>query len=200
MNRKPTSERLCKMERILAKRQDSLRVVVEEVKIVRNLSAILRTCDSVGVQFVHVVHSGTTPLILDKHTSAGAHKWISIRQHATIEECIQELKQDGFLLYATHLGKGAKSFHELDYTGRVAIIFGNEHHGVSKKALELSDNRLLVPQVGFSNSLNVGVAAAAVLYEAFKQRTMAGLYEGPQLTDEQAETVLTEWQERISKG
>ena len=200
MNRKPTSERLCKMERILAKRQDSLRVVVEEVKIVRNLSAILRTCDSVGVQFVHVVHSGTTPLILDKHTSAGAHKWISIRQHATIEECIQELKQDGFLLYATHLSKGAKSFHELDYTGRVAIIFGNEHHGVSKKALELSDNRLLVPQVGFSNSLNVGVAAAAVLYEAFKQRTMAGLYEGPQLTDEQAETVLTEWQERISKG
>jgi tRNA (guanosine-2'-O-)-methyltransferase len=178
-----TEDRLLKMREVARKRQFGLRVVLEELENPRNISAICRTCDAVGVQFLHVVHRGIYPIVLDKRTSAGSHQWLTVIQHPTIEDCLNELKAMGFRIYCTHVDPTAKEFTEVDYTGKVAIVFGNEGHGVSETARKLADERIVIPQVGFVNSLNVSAAAAIILYEAFKQRKKAGLYDTPEFTE-----------------
>ncbi len=189
-------ERLAKMREIARKRQFGLRVVLEELENPRNISAICRTCDAVGVQFLHVVYRGVRPLALDKRTSAGSHRWLTVIQHPTVEDCLNELKGMGFRIYCTHVDSTAKDFTEVDYTGKVAIVFGNEGHGVSEAARKLADERIVIPQVGFVNSLNVAAAVAIILYEAFKQRRKASLYETPELSDGEQEELVKIWLRR----
>ncbi|MDT7894353.1 MAG: RNA methyltransferase [Armatimonadota bacterium] len=191
-----TEDRLLKMREVARKRQFGLRVVLEELENPRNISAICRTCDAVGVQFLHVVHRGIYPIVLDKRTSAGSHQWLTVIQHPTIEDCLNELKAMGFRIYCTHVDPTAKEFTEVDYTGKVAIVFGNEGHGVSETARKLADERIVIPQVGFVNSLNVSAAAAIILYEAFKQRKKAGLYDTPEFTEEEQNELVRMWLER----
>lgn len=192
----PISEdRLKRMEQIVQKRQYGLRVVLEELENPRNISAITRTCDAVGVQFLHVIHRGIRPILLDRRTSAGAHQWLTVIQHPTIEECLVELKSQGFHVYCTHVDPTAKDFAEVDYTGKVAIVFGNEGRGVTEAALRYADERIVIPQVGFANSLNVAVAVAVILYEAFKQRRRAGLYDTPQLLPQDRQAIIKMWME-----
>jgi len=191
-----TEDRLLKIREVARKRQFGLRVVLEELENPRNISAICRTCDAVGVQFLHVVHRGIYPIVLDKRTSAGSHQWLTVIQHPTIEDCLNELKAMGFRIYCTHVDPTAKEFTEVDYTGKVAIVFGNEGHGVSEVARKLADERIVIPQVGFVNSLNVSAAAAIILYEAFKQRKRAGLYDVSEFTEEELNELIRMWLER----
>ncbi len=194
-----SEERVQRMWEVARRRQGSLRVVLEDLENPRNISAICRTCDAVGVQFVHVVHRGIHPIVLDKRTSAGSHKWLTIIQHPTIEDCLGELKALGFRIYCTHVDPTAKDFTEVDYTGKVAIVLGNEAHGVSETARKLADERIVIPQVGFANSLNVAAAAAVILYEAFKQRRKAGLYDVPELSESEQEELVKLWLQREEK-
>lgn len=191
-----TEERLKKFREVARRRQIGLRVVLEDLENPRNISAICRTCDAVGVQFLHVVHRGIYPIVLDKRTSAGSHQWLTVIQHPTIEDCLSELKGMGFSIYCTHVDPTAKDFTEVDYTGKVAIVFGNEGQGVSETARKFADERIVIPQVGFVNSLNVAAAAAIVLYEAFKQRRKAGLYDKPELSDDEQEELISMWVQR----
>ncbi|MFN4179632.1 MAG: TrmH family RNA methyltransferase [Armatimonadota bacterium] len=191
-----SEERMQKMHEIARRRQPSLRVVLEDLENPRNISAICRTCDAVGVQFVHVVHRGVRPIVLDKRTSAGSHKWLTVIQHPTIEDCLNELKGLGFRIYCTHVDPTAKEFTEVDYTGKVAIVLGNEGHGVSETARKLADERIVIPQVGFANSLNVAAATAIILYEAFKQRRKAGLYDVPEFSENEIEELVQTWLQR----
>jgi len=194
-----SEERVQRMWEVARRRQGSLRIVLEDLENPRNISAICRTCDAVGVQFVHVVHRGIHPIVLDKRTSAGSHKWLIIIQHPTIEDCLGELKAMGFRIYCTHVDPTAKDFTEVDYTGKVAIVLGNEAHGVSETARRLADERIVIPQVGFANSLNVAAAAAIILYEAFKQRRKAGLYDVPELSESEQEELVKLWLQREEK-
>lgn len=189
-------ERVQRMREITRKRQFGLRVVLEDLENPRNISAICRTCDAVGVQFLHVIHRGVQPIVLDKRSSAGSHQWLTVIQHPSIEDCIAELRSLGFRIYATHVDPTAKEFTQVDYTGRVAIVLGNEGHGVSEAARSLADERIVIPQVGFVNSLNVAAAAAIILYEAFKQRRAAGLYDQPELSEREQDELVQLWLSR----
>jgi len=189
-------ERVQRMREIARKRQFGLRVVLEDLENPRNISAICRTCDAVGVQFLHVIHRGVQPIVLDKRSSAGSHQWLTVIQHPSIEDCIAELRSLGFRIYATHVDPTAKEFTQVDYTGRVAIVLGNEGHGVSEAARSLADERIVIPQVGFVNSLNVAAAAAIILYEAFKQRRAAGLYDQPELSEREQDELVQLWLSR----
>lgn len=191
-----TPERLARMEEVARKRQFGLRVVLEDLENPRNISAICRLCDAFGVQFLHVIYRGIHPIVLDRRTSAGSHQWLTVIQHPTIDECICELKAMGFRIYATHVDPTAKEFTQVDYTQRVAIIVGNEGHGVSETARHLADERIVIPQVGFVNSLNVATATAIILAEAFRQRRAAGLYDTPELNEEERNTLIRQWLER----
>ncbi len=192
-----SQRRVEKLKRVLAARQFDLTVVAENIYDPHNLSAMLRSCDAVGVYRVYLVYDGSQPFpkISDK-SSASAKKWIETTKYSSIEECYAELRRKGMKIYATSLSKEAVSLYELDLTEPVALVFGNEHNGITEKAAELADGNFLIPQKGMTQSLNVSVACAVSLYEAFRQRSLAGKYESSQIGEDEFERLLEEWKKK----
>ncbi len=159
-------------------RQPDLTVVLEDVHDPHNVSAVLRTADAVGIQHVHIVipPERRADYRLGKKSSASALHWLTIHFHPSIDACYDVLRRQGFRIFATHLGHRAHSVYDVDWTGPAAIVLGNEHRGISEEALQGADANVIIPQVGMIQSLNISVAAAVILYEAFRQRMNAGKY------------------------
>jgi len=189
-----TTERTEKLRRVLEKRQPDLTIVIENVDDPHNVSAVVRSCDAVGVFDVCLVYSeGRDFPELGEKSSASARKWLNFRKYRTIQECFNELRNENKKIYTTHLSKESKSLYELDLTVPVAMVFGNEHKGVSEEAVELADGNFLIPQVGVIQSLNISVACAVSLYEAFRQRLIIGKYSTSQFPEEEFNKILNIW-------
>ncbi len=187
-----TEARRRRIEEVLRRRQPDLTVLLENVHKPHNLSAILRSCDAVGVLEAHAVNpTGGVPTF--NETSGGSHKWVYLRVHPDIQTAIGHLREKGFRIYATALREDAQDFREVDYTQPTAILLGAEKWGVSEEALALSHGAIKIPMLGMVQSLNVSVAAAVILFEAQRQRLKAGLYEGPRLDPELYQRVLEDW-------
>lgn len=171
-----TPDRYQRIHAVLATRQPDLTVCMEEVHKPNNVSAIIRTADAVGVHKVHAVWPKDNMRILS-HTSAGARNWVELETHNTMADAISELKTQGMQVLATHLSDTAIDFRDVDYTKPTAIILGGEKNGITAEALALADQDILIPMVGMVQSLNVSVASALILYEAQRQRQLAGMYQ-----------------------
>ncbi len=185
-------ERFHRLRSVLARRQPDLTVLMEKVNKTHNFSAILRNCDAVGVLDAHVV---PPPHGLDLHhgTSAGTKKWIRVHTHASVEVGVAHLKSDGFTVLAAHPSDDALDYREVDFTRPTALMMGAELHGVSDEGLALADGHVVVPMVGMVHSLNVSVATALLLFEAFRQRDAAGMYDESRLDPSDFERTLFEW-------
>jgi len=189
-----TTERTERLKRVLEKRQPDLTIVIENVDDPHNVSAVVRSCDAVGVFDVCLVYSeGRDFPELGEKSSASARKWLNFRRFRTIQDCFQELRNENKKIYTTHLSKDSLSLYDLDLTVPVAMVFGNEHKGVSEEAVELADGNFLIPQVGVIQSLNISVACAVSLYEAFRQRLIIGKYSTPQFPEEEFNKILNFW-------
>jgi tRNA (guanosine-2'-O-)-methyltransferase len=187
-----TPERFHRLRAALARRQPDLTVVMDRVHKSHNFSAILRSCDAVGVLEAHVVP--TEGAVAVHHaTSAGTKKWIAVRSHATVVEAIRGLRAQGFRLLAAHPSGSARDYRGVDYTIPTGIILGAELHGVSPEALAAADVHVTIPMVGLVHSLNVSVATALLLFEAQRQRTAAGMYDRSRLSPDDFERRLFEW-------
>ena len=192
-----TPERELRIKTVLGKRQDGLVVVLENVSDPHNISAVMRTCDAVGVQDVYVLNTR-----IPRHkkwgakSSSSAAGWLTVHQYSDAEECLASVRQRVDRVYTTHLGGEAVSLFEMDLTRRIALVFGNEHSGVSDDIRAFSDGNFLIPQVGIIESLNISVACAVSLYEAFRQKSAAGHYDQQVLSSHRYQELLTEW----SKG
>lgn len=169
-----TERRREKFERVIAARRPDLTLVLEDIHDPHNVSAVFRSADAVGILGVHLVYTTDAFPRLGKKSSASAVKWVQKTKHPTIRACYDSLRAAGFTICATHLGKASVPIHDLDLTGKVALVFGNEHRGVSKEAADLADVNFRIPMVGMIESLNVSVACAVTLYEAFRQRLERG--------------------------
>ena len=185
-------ERFQKLARALHRRQPDLTVLMERVHKSHNLSAILRNCDAVGVLEAHAIPP-PEGLQIHSHTSAGTAKWVRLVRHRTIQEAIQELKGRGFRVLAAQAGPESVDFREVDFTVPTALMMGAELLGLSDEALALADARVSVPMVGMAHSLNVSVATALLLFEAFRQREAAGMYEESRIDPEDRKRILFEW-------
>lgn len=174
-----TPERETKIKRVLNHRQSGLVLVMENVHDPHNISAVMRTCDAVGVQDLFVLTT-TIPRHkkFGKNSSASAAGWLTIHQYDDTKACMDAVKERSDKIYATHLGVASQSLYDLDLTQRVALVFGNEHAGVTEECLKYCDGNFIIPQVGMVQSLNISVACAITLYEAFRQRQNAGFYDG----------------------
>ncbi len=188
-----TTRRLEKMKRVLAHRQPDLTVVCENIHDPHNVSAILRTCDAVGVPTVYLWYTTQVFPELGKKSSASAKKWIESRRVHSGDSLRRTLKAAGFTIYATHLGTASVSIYDIDWTKPSAIIVGNEHEGVSEPALAIADQNIHIPMFGMVESLNVSVATAVMLYEACRQRLAKGLYPHPARDTAWEQTVLATW-------
>lgn len=194
MPRVVTERRLNRFKEVLGKRQLDLTVVAENIFDPHNLSAMLRSCDAVGIMEVHLVYNGITPFPkLGRKSSASAKKWIEINKYNSIEECYVRLRQQCFNIYTTHLSKKSVSLYDLDLTKPIALVFGNEHSGVSEEAVKHSDGNFLIPQYGMIQSLNISVACAVSLYEALRQRVAKGIENNRLLNETEFDGKLQEW-------
>ena len=185
-------ERFQKLARALRRRQPDLTVLMERVHKSHNLSAILRNCDAVGVLEAHAIPP-EGGLEIHSHTSAGTAKWVRLVRHRTIQEAIKELKGRGFRVLAAHPGPDAVDFREVDFTVPTALMMGAELLGLSDEALELADLRISIPMVGMAQSFNVSVATALLLFEAFRQREAAHMYDESRIDPEDLGRILFEW-------
>jgi tRNA (guanosine-2'-O-)-methyltransferase len=183
-------ERYQRIRKLLASRQPSLTVCMEEVHKPHNVSAVVRSCDAVGVHRVHAVWDKKTKL--RKGTAMGSQNWVYTDVHSSIEDAVSQLKQQNMQVLVTHLSEDAIDFRDIDYTLPTAIILGQEKDGATQRAIELADKNIVIPMVGMVQSLNVSVAAALVLYEAQRQRQLAGMYDQQQLSEEECQRMLFE--------
>ncbi|MDX2429147.1 MAG: tRNA (guanosine(18)-2'-O)-methyltransferase TrmH [Xanthomonadales bacterium] len=187
-----TPERVTRLDEVLAQRQPDLTVFAENLHKPKNFSAMVRNCDAVGINEMHVSPSGDN---LRKHwkTSQGAEKWMCIKVHDNTENACQHLKSNGFQLVAAHLSDAAINYRDVDYTQPIALVLGSELFGVSDQTLAYVDQQINIPMMGVTQSLNVSVACAIVLYEAQRQRQDAGMYDHCRLDDETLCRQRFEW-------
>ena len=177
---------------VLAKRQPDLTVLVEDVYKPHNLSAIIRSCDAVGISTVRAINpTGGIPTY--NETSASAKKWVDLLVYKTFAEAFQNLKGQGMMIYAAQLSAKACDYRQVDYKVPCAILLGNEKRGVSVEAAEMADKHITIPMMGMVQSLNVSVAAAIVLFEAQKQRQEAGFYSEPRLSLSEMQQQALKW-------
>ncbi len=181
-----------KLQQVLSKRQPDLTVITEDVHKPHNLSAIIRTCDAVGVLEVNAVHS-KSKMPTYSQVAQGSEKWVRLNTYPNIKQAIANLQESNFKVYAAHFSHKAIDYRTVDYTQATAIVLGAEKYGVSQLAAEMSDGHIMIPMLGMVQSLNVSVAAAVILFEAQRQRLTAGMYDRVTLDSERFQKILFEW-------
>jgi len=188
-----SEKRTNKIISVINFRQKSLHVVLENIHDPHNVSAIFRTCDSVGVGRVSLVYNIEPFPKIGKKSSASAYKWVEREKYKNIKDCALLLKKDGFKVLVSSITDSSKSIYDFDLTKKMAIVFGNEHRGVSKEAEEIADEKFIIPMFGMVQSLNVSVAAAICLYEASRQRSLKGMYDKSEFSKDELEMKINEW-------
>lgn len=189
-----TPERQEKLISVLDKRQDNITIVLENVFDPHNISAVMRTCDAVGIQDIYILNTK-----IPRHkkwgfkSSSSAKKWLTVHQYENAEECFSSLRKRYSSILTTHLADDAVSLYQVDFTKNIALIFGNEHNGVSDEIRALADGNFIIPQVGIIKSLNISVACAVTLYEAFRQKSLAGHYKRQSMEEVKYNELLKEW-------
>ncbi len=190
-----TNERRLRIESVLSKRQNDITIVLENVFDPHNISAVMRSCDAIGVQEIYVLNTK-----IPRHkkwgarSSSSAAKWLTIHQFDSTEECFKALRKKYATILTTHLSTDAVSLYELDLTQPVALVFGNEHSGVSEEIIKMADGNFIIPQMGMIRSLNISVACAVSLYEAFRQKEGAGHYRQQRLSGAEYSDLFHQWE------
>ena len=183
-----------RLRSVLNQRMADLTVLVEHVEKPHNLSAILRSCDAVGVLEAHAVSFSGRPRTFNS-TAQGSQRWVPLHDHADIGSAISHLKQRGFRLFGTNLSVDARDYRDCDFTGPCAFVLGAEKWGLTEEATALMDQAVYIPMRGMVQSLNVSVATATLLFEALRQRQVAGLApkNGEGIPAGDYDTLLFEW-------
>jgi tRNA (guanosine-2'-O-)-methyltransferase len=179
-----------KMEQVLDWRTRHVTVVLEDMFQPHNASAVLRSCDILGVQDLHVVES-RNPFVLMSGVAMGASKWLDMHRYKEIQTCIQKLKWDGYRIVATVPGDNATPLPDLDISTKLALFFGSEYSGLSQVMIDEADERLVIPMFGFTESFNVSVSVAICL-----QNIMARLHDSQikwRLTESERQHLLLQW-------
>ena len=189
-----TPERSEKLLKVLHRRQNNLTVVMENVQDPHNISAVMRTCDAVGIQDIYILNTK-----IPRHkkfgakSSSSAAKWLTLHQFEDVTSCFAELRKNYSTILTTHLSTDAVGLFEIDFTQSVALVFGNEHEGVSDDVRALADGNFIIPQMGIIQSLNISVACAVSIYEAYRQKNIAGHYSSVALPETRLTTLMNEW-------
>ena len=184
-------QRLERLKEVLANRIVSVTLVLENLHKDFNISAILRTCESFGIQDVHVVPQPGDGKVF-KTITQGCHKWLTVHRHEGVSTCLKELKERGFKILAGGFGENSHPLDESDFSGRIALVFSNELDGASPEVLDQVDGFFLIPMSGFSQSLNVSVAAGIVIHHVLRYKLQAG-EEPERIPPEEAGNILEDW-------
>lgn len=187
-----TPERFRRVCAVLDRRQPDLAVIMDEVNKPHNVSAILRTCDAVGIPKVVSIAPSKAVRVYKKN-AASAMRWVEMQTRETVQDAIAEMRAQGMQIIAAHWSDRAVDFRAADYTRPTCLVAGSEKFGVSAAAAALADVHVYVPMLGMVQSLNVSVASALILYEAERQRQLSGAYARPRLSEAERQRLMLEW-------
>lgn len=163
-----TPQRLSLFHRILSKRTNYITVVLEDIFHSHNASAVLRSCDCFGVQDVHIIEN-RHEYDVNPDIALGASKWLTLHKYQNEKgdgsiSALKRLKDKNYRILATMPDEHAIPYDEVDVSkGPLALVFGGERTGISKEVQSMADELITIPMVGFTESLNISVAAAILL-------------------------------------
>jgi tRNA (guanosine-2'-O-)-methyltransferase len=155
------------LERVLDQRTRHITVVLEDIYQSQNASAVIRTCECMGIQDVHIIENDSKYTV-NRRVLKGSYKWVDLIRHRgkgknNTEACFKMLRANGYKIAATDPSPEGVSIHELSVDDKIAIVMGNELHGTSSYAIENADMKVRIPMYGFTESLNISVSAAICL-------------------------------------
>lgn len=185
--------RIERFREVLIRRQKDLILFVDNVKNEHNFSALIRTCDAVGVMRILYYYEGKKDVPINEGITLGSERWVFLERVRDRVSKIRELKDMGFQIVVTWLGEESIDFRKADYTRPTVLVVGNELMGVSEEILPFADLKVKIPMFGMAGSLNVSVATGVILYEAQRQREEKGMYERPTLSEEEIERIIEKW-------
>lgn len=166
-----------KIEKVVSQRQEGI-IILEDIHDPHNAAAVIRTAEALGFQkvyYIFVQEKRFNPSHLGKSSSSSANKWLDFKIFKSTEECLNEIKGEGYQVVATLLDETVENLFEARLTKKkIAIVLGNEHRGLSPTAIKMADRKIYLPMVGMVQSLNLSVTAAIMMYEVARQREKVG--------------------------
>ncbi|MFZ5439009.1 MAG: TrmH family RNA methyltransferase [Myxococcota bacterium] len=186
----PRKERI---EQVVNQRTRSVTVVLDRLEDTFNMAAVLRTCEGMGLQDVHVIRNPDAAFTPNSKVTQGCDKWLDVHLHDDFKSCAAALKAKGYRVLASAIQPGATSLFELRFDRKIAIVLGNERFGVSEEVLEHSDGTFWIPMRGFSQSMNISAAASACITRAISWR-LEHLGPDGDLSPEEKQTLTEQFQ------
>jgi tRNA (guanosine-2'-O-)-methyltransferase len=183
------------IEKILNHRTRWITVVLENIYQSQNASAVIRTCECYGLQDIHVVEKQST-FETNRQVLKGSHKWMTLKKYRaqtgrTVADCITQLKEQGYQVWATAPREDARPVHEMPLVGKTALVIGNELEGVSSEAMALADACVTIPMFGFTESFNLSATVAILLSQLVPKLHASDL---PwQLTEQEKLALRLQW-------
>jgi len=175
-----TPDRIAKIQRAAALTQNDLTVILENVHDPHNIGAVLRTCESVGIREVFVIYNQPGRNVEQQYvginSASGSKKWVKVHFYQEVKKCLNDVRDNYANVFGTYLNTKSVSLYDLDLNASTALVFGNEKDGISDELYSRLDGNFIIPQYGLVQSLNISVACAVTLFEASRQRTIAGKY------------------------
>jgi tRNA (guanosine-2'-O-)-methyltransferase len=189
-------------EKVLNARTRHVTVVLENIYQSQNSSAVIRTCECMGLQDVHVIED-KSKYSVNRRVLKGAHKWTDIIHHQSKQGdatriCFDKLRASGYKILVADPAEEGISIHDVPIDeSKIALVFGNELHGVSETAQQYADQKIKKPIIGFTESLNIS-ASVAICLSSLITRLHASLHDYS-LTEEEKEAIRLEWYRKIVK-
>lgn len=188
LSRHVTPDRWLRMQKVASLRTDRVRVVCENLRNPRNVSAVLRTAEAFGLRTIHwIEETPTQSMFLPSVESTGASRWLQLNRHRSVSESMNNLKANGFDLWLAD-ANASHSLADIELPPKVAILFGNERHGPSETARSFSSGSFVLPMRGFVTSFNVSVSVAIAL-QSIDQRGLLT----PSLSSDEKTELLLDW-------
>ena len=196
-----TEKRKNTFKNILLNRTRHFTVVLEDIFQQHNSSAVIRSCDVFGIQDIHIIENKYHSKV-SRHVAKGSQKWLNLNNYKedknNTKDCLTRLKNEGYQIIATSPHNNTCTLHDLDISKKSAFIFGVEKSGVSEEVLINSDEILTIPMVGFTESLNISVAAAIIL-ENLTNKLRNSNYPW-RLSEKEQEILYANWLEKSIKN
>ena len=196
-----SDKRKATFHKVLEQRTRHFTVVLEDIFQPHNSSAVVRTCDIFGVQDVHVIQNKYSSKV-SRHVAKGSQKWLDINKYnksaTNTQDCLDDLRNNGYQIIATTPHNESCYLHDFDFTKKSAFVFGVEKEGVSDYIMNQADGFLKIPMVGFTESLNISVAAAIILQEVTTKLRASNI---PwQLSDQEKALLYYQWVQKSIKS
>lgn len=196
-----TDKRKNTFNTVLDKRTRHFTVVLEDIYQAHNASAVLRTCDIFGVQDIYTIENKYVNRV-SRHVAKGSQKWLNIKRFQedtdNTKACLNHLRSKGYQIIGTTPHNDSCMLHDFDFTKKSAFVFGVEAEGISQDIIENADGFLKIPMVGFTESLNISVAAAIILQEVTTKLRKSTI--NWNLSKEEKDILYADWVQKTIKN